>query len=113
MNRLRGETMKLPTEKVSRRILQFAAALVVFFASLTPLANCFDSWDKGPPADDTELHLSALFVGVGFVLVLPKLLHRFLIPRIRIHKTAQPSILCVALLSFDQAASKPTISPRH
>ena len=54
--------------------------VVLLLATLTPLANCFDTWDKGPaaaPANDTELHLTALFVGAGFVLVLPKLVRRF------------------------------------
>ena len=35
---------------VSRRIFQFVAASVLFFVTLTPLANCFDTWDKGAAA---------------------------------------------------------------
>lgn len=49
--------------------------LVLLFATLTPLANCFDTWDKNPaPANDTEMHLAAWFAGAGIVLVLAKTL---------------------------------------
>ena len=61
--------------RVSKRAFQIAVALVLFFGTLTPLANCFDTWDKGPaaaPANDTEIHLTAWVVGVGFVLVMTK-----------------------------------------
>lgn len=61
-------------EQVRHRAFQFVAGLVLIFATLTPLVNCFDSWDKGqPPANDTELQVTALFLGAGFVLVLPQL----------------------------------------
>jgi hypothetical protein len=62
---------------VSKRTFQIAVALVLFFGTLTPLANCFDTWDKGPaaaPVNDTELHLTAWVVGAGFVLVTMKLM---------------------------------------
>lgn len=60
---------------MSKRTFQIAVALVLFFGTLTPLANCFDTWDKGPaaaPVNDTELHLTAWVVGAGFVLVMTK-----------------------------------------
>lgn len=62
---------------MSKRTFQIAIALVVFFGILTPLANCFDTWDKGAtaaPANDTELHVAALAVGAGFVLVMMKIM---------------------------------------
>ena len=62
---------------MSKRILQIAVALVVFFGALTPLANCLDTWDKGPaaaPVNDTELHLTVWVMGAGFVLVMTKLM---------------------------------------
>jgi hypothetical protein len=96
---------------VSRRIFQCVAAMVLFFATLTPLPNCFDTWDKDPPANDTELHLTALFAGVGFVLVLPKLVRRFLIPEIRAQLTAFPSCLGMALFCSGLARPDPTASP--
>jgi hypothetical protein len=44
-------------------------------AALTPLMESFDRWDKNAsPASDTEIHLTAWFVGVGIVLTLAKLL---------------------------------------
>lgn len=55
------------------RVFQFAAVFVLLFATLTPLANCFDTWDKNPaPANDTEMHLAAWFAGAGIVLVITK-----------------------------------------
>lgn len=77
-----AEIDELPTRSftlisVSKRTFQIAAALVVLFGTLTPLANAFDTWDKGAaaaPANDTELHLTAWVVGAGFVLVMTKLM---------------------------------------
>jgi len=49
--------------------------MVLILAALTPLMECFDHWDKHPgPANDTEIHLTAWFVGVGIVLTLAELL---------------------------------------
>lgn len=62
---------------VSKRTFKIAVFLVVFFGTLTPLANAFDTWDKGPaaaPANDTELHVAALAAGAGFVLVMTKVM---------------------------------------
>ena len=62
---------------MSRRVFQLAGMLVLVLATLTPFAECFDRWDKNPgPANDTEIHLTAWFVGVGIVLTLAKLLRR-------------------------------------
>jgi hypothetical protein len=62
---------------VSRRVYQLAGTLILLLAALTPLMECFDRWDKDPgPANDTEIHLTAWFVGVGVVLTLAKLLRR-------------------------------------
>lgn len=52
-------------------------AVVLILSALTPLAECFDRWDKNPgPANDTEIHLTAWFVGVGVVLTMAKLVRR-------------------------------------
>jgi len=97
---------------VSRRVFQLVAFLVLIFATLTPLANCFDTWDKGqPPANDTELQVTALFIGVGFVLVLPKLVRHFLISVIRIQLTPRAFRLSAALPCSDWASPEPTASP--
>ena len=62
---------------VSRRIFQLAGTLILILATLTPLMECFDRWDTNPgPANDSEIRLTAWFVGVGVVLTLAKLLRR-------------------------------------
>lgn len=53
------------------RAFQIAAYVVMVLAALTPLLECFDHWDTKPgPENDTEIHLTAWFVGVGVVLTL-------------------------------------------
>lgn len=48
---------------------------MLLLAALTPLMECFDHWDKHPgPANDTEIHLTAWFIGAGVVLSLAELL---------------------------------------
>ena len=60
---------------MSRRLFQVVAGIVLVLAALTPLTECFDSWERTPfPARDTEMYLTAVFVGVGLVLTLAKLL---------------------------------------
>jgi hypothetical protein len=60
---------------MSSRLFQLAAGIVLILAALTPVMECFDRWDKNPgPANDTEIYLTAWFVGVGIVLTLAKLL---------------------------------------
>ncbi|MHB1960593.1 MAG: hypothetical protein ACYCO5_16385 [Acidobacteriaceae bacterium] len=60
---------------VARRIFQLAAGLVLILVTLTPLAESFDHWDKHVvPANDTELNITAWFVGVGIAVALAKLL---------------------------------------
>ena len=72
---LRGVLPSDNLEAVSRRFFQLAAGIVLILATLTPFMECFDRWDKNPsPASDTEIHLTAWFVGVGIVLTLAKLL---------------------------------------
>jgi hypothetical protein len=62
---------------VSRRTFQLVAALVILLAALTPLMECFDHWDTKPgPGNDTEISLTAWFVGVGVVLTLAESLRR-------------------------------------
>lgn len=95
-----------------RRVFQFVAGLVLIFATLTPLANCFDTWDKNqPPANDTELQVTALVVFAGFALVLPKLVRRFLIRATRIPHTTEPRRLIAVLSCSDWVKPEPTASP--
>lgn len=93
-------------------MFQLVSALVLIFATLTPLINCFDSWDKNqPPINDTELQVTALFIGAGFVLVLPKLVRHLRVPVVRLQQSAQPSFRCVALLSCESLGPEPSVSP--
>lgn len=58
---------------MSRRLFQLVAGAVLILAALTPLMESFDRWDDDPgPVNDTEIHLTAWFVGVGIVLTFAK-----------------------------------------
>ncbi len=58
---------------MSRRLFQVIAGIVLVLAALTPLMESFDRWDSDPgPVSDTEIHLTAWFVGVGIVLTFAK-----------------------------------------
>jgi hypothetical protein len=73
---------------VSRRVFQLAGVLILILATLTPLMECFDRWDANPgPANDTEIHLTAWFVGVGVVLTLAELLRR--LPALAVSRTTR------------------------
>ena len=103
---------------VSRRVFQFVAAVVLLFAMLTPLANCFDTWDKNPaPANDTELHLAAWFAGAGLVLVIAKTTRPvpFLAKtpqRMRVSRAAAATDLSAPDLLPEPTASPPPIPLR-
>ena len=98
---------------VSRRIFQAAAVVVMLFATLTPLANCFDTWDKNPaPANDTEMHLAAWFAGAGIVLVMTKAVRIVPVPAKNTRRMRLPR----AIAPGDRIASSgdsplPTASP--
>lgn len=54
--------------RVVRRIFQLAMAAVLLLATVTPLLELCDSWDKGVvPANDTELTVAATFSCVGLL----------------------------------------------
>ena len=60
---------------MARRIFQLAAGLVLILVTFTPLMESFDHWDKNVvPANDTELNITAWFVGMGIAVALAKLL---------------------------------------
>lgn len=97
---------------MSRRVFQFVAGLVLIFATLTPLANCFDTWDKAqPPANDTELSLTALSVFAGFIVVLPKLVRRLAFPAIRLGRQAAALCALATLAGSGWIRPEPTASP--
>jgi hypothetical protein len=97
---------------MSRRVFQLAGTLVLLLAALTPLAECFDRWDKDPgPANDTEIHLTAWFAGVGFVLTLTNLLRY--VPTLTRSRAARShsSHIATALCQGEKAPPAPTGSP--
>ena len=83
---------------MSRRVYQLAGTVILILATLTPLMECFDRWDKDPgPANDTEIHLTAWFVGAGVVLTLARLLRH--VPALAVSRTTRG-------LSFQLPASR-------
>ena len=96
---------------VSRRVYQFAGTLILLLATLTPLMECFDRWDRNPgPANDTEIHLTAWFVGVGVVLTLVKLLRH--VPVLAVaHAPRHTSFQLPASRLIDIECPTPTGSP--
>lgn len=103
---------------VPKRIFQFAVALVLLFATLTPLANCFDTWDKNPaPANDTEMHLAAWFAGAGLVLVIAETTRTVPVPaktpqRVRLFRAAAPTNGRVVDVLPESTASPPLLPLR-
>lgn len=96
---------------VARCVFQLVAGLVLILATLTPLANCFDSWDKRqPPVNDTEFQLTALYVFAGFAMVLPKFLRKFSNRAIALARMLQFS-RPVALSCSDWVKPEPSASP--
>ena len=100
------------SENVARRVFQFVAGLILIFSSLTPLINCFDTWDKRqPPVNDTELRATALVVFAGFLVVLPKLVRRFLIGAVTLPRASAPERLAAALSCSNWVRPEPSASP--
>ncbi|HEY4050603.1 MAG TPA: hypothetical protein VGM27_27370 [Acidobacteriaceae bacterium] len=97
---------------MSRRLFELAAGIVLILATLTPLMECFDRWDKNPtPASDTEIHFTAWFVGVGIVLTLAKLV-RYLPAFVGLSRRSEPILLVwQALRHGGDAHLEPTGSP--
>ena len=97
---------------MARRIFQFAAGLVLILVTLTPLAESFDHWDKHVvPANDTELNITAWFVGVGIAVALAKLLRY--VPTLASSKRRpglpHASLACLRAVAAERPAS--TASP--
>lgn len=79
--------------------------------------ECFDHWDTKPgPQNDTEIHLTAWFVGVGIVLTLAETLH--LVPAPAISKASRrqiaqaPAVPPRALRAVEPTASPPPLTLR-
>lgn len=99
-------------ELVSHRNFQLVAGLVILLAALTPLMECFDHWDTKPgPGNDTEIRLTAWFVGVGVVLTLAESLRRIAPLTGTPMKRARQVNLRAVLRQRENRAVEPTGSP--
>lgn len=88
------------------------ASVVLLLAALTPLMECFDHWDKaGPPVNDTEIHLTAWFVGVGVVLTLAKVMRRAVAVAVSKVERREAVVAWPLLRVFDGRQVEPTGSP--
>lgn len=60
---------------VSKRVVQAVSGLILLLATLAPMAELFDHWDKanGP---DTELRVTIVFVSAGVALTLTHLVRQ-------------------------------------
>lgn len=57
-----------------RPIFQIVVGVVLIFAALTPLLECFDRWDGNVvPATDTELRAAQFFAFAGLALAVLQL----------------------------------------
>ena len=109
---MRGVLLSDSLESVSRRFFHLAAGIVLILATLTPFMECFDRWDKNPsPASDTEIQLTAWFVGAGIVLTLAKLL-RYVPALVSSSRCSDPILLVwQALRHGGDTRLEPTGSP--
>src|SRR6266851_5640130 len=84
---------------MSRRLFQIVVAIILAAATLTPLLEAFDRWDKNPgPDSDTEIHVTAWFVGLGVALVVARAL-RYVPTPAKIGRQARESQVCTALIA--------------
>lgn len=60
---------------MSKRLLQTVSGLILLLATLAPMAELFDHWDK-PNGPDSEIRVTIVFVSVGVVLTLTHLVRQ-------------------------------------
>ena len=102
---------KLLTPQMSRRLFQIVVTIILAAATLTPLLETFDRWDKNPgPNSDTEIHITAWFVGLGAALVVARALRY--VPRLaKIGRQVLASEICTAFVSWELPHLEPDLSP--
>jgi len=65
---------------VSRRILIFVAIVATLLIAVSPLIECFDTWDNIPATgNDTELTFFVIGVCIGLCFVMAMLLVRLVV----------------------------------
>src|SRR5713101_6520192 len=96
---------------MSRRLFQIVVAIILAAATLTPLLETFDRWDKNPgPDSDTEIHVTAWFVGLGVTLVVARAL-RYVPTLAKIGRQVRSSATRTALVSWERPRFEPDVSP--
>ena len=97
---------------MSRRLFQIVVAIILAAATLTPLLETFDRWDKNTgPDSDTEIHVTAWFVGLGVALVVARAL-RYVPALAKIGRQARTLQPCEALVSWEGHRLEPDVPPR-
>ncbi len=87
---------------MSRRLFQIVVAIILSAATLTPLLETFDRWDKNPgPDSDTEIHVTAWFVGLGVALVVARAL-RYVPTLAKIGRQVRSSEARTAFVSWER-----------
>jgi hypothetical protein len=96
---------------MSRRLFQIVVAIILAAATLTPLLETFDRWDKSPgPGSDTEIHVTAWFIGLGVALVVARAL-RYVPTLAKIGRRIRASQTCTAFVSRERPRLEPDVSP--
>jgi hypothetical protein len=96
---------------MSRRLFQIVLAIILAAATLTPLLEAFDRWDKNPgPDSDTEIHVTAWFVGLGVALVVARAL-RYVPTLAKIGRQVRSSETRTAFVSWERPRFEPDVSP--
>ncbi|MDX6456697.1 MAG: hypothetical protein QOE55_394 [Acidobacteriaceae bacterium] len=96
---------------MSRRLFQFVVVVILAAATLTPLLETFDRWDRSAgPDSDTEIHVTAWFVGLGVALVVARAL-RYIPTLATSGRQVRASQTCNACVSKDRPRFEPDVSP--
>jgi hypothetical protein len=96
---------------MSRRLFQFVVVVILATATLTPLLETIDRWDKNvSPDSDTEIHVTAWFVGLGVALVVARAL-RYIPALATIGRQVRSSQSCNAFVSKNRPRFEPDVSP--
>jgi hypothetical protein len=94
-----------------RSLFQIVVTIILAAATLTPLVEAFDHWDKNPgPDSDTEIHVTAWFVGLGVALVVARAL-RYVPALAKIGRQVRGSQPCTTFVSRDRPRFEPDVSP--
>ncbi len=97
---------------MSRRLFQIVVAIILAAATLTPLLETFDRWDNKNlgPDSDTEIHVTAWFVGLGVALVVARAL-RYVPTLAKIGRQVRSSETRTAFVSWERPRFEPDVSP--